>query len=140
MNATSTPICFKFLWRLSLKTQLEDWVLCANYRTSKLLEKIPESIVYWIHFQNIHTFKYKKTLLYKLLMLNFKITESLQCILKVFNTMISRGWMWGLFLLLISPHGDLICKSPSLYHSTYEKTWTRKNSAFGPFSRNILTP
>ena len=39
-------------------------------------------IVYWIHFQNIHTFTYQKTLHHKLLLLVFKIVESLQCILK----------------------------------------------------------
>ena len=39
--------------------------------------------VYWIHFQNIHTFTYQKTLLHTLLLLVFKIAESLQCILKI---------------------------------------------------------
>ena len=39
--------------------------------------------VYWIHFQNIHTFAYQKTLLHALLLLVFKIAESLQCILKI---------------------------------------------------------
>ena len=39
--------------------------------------------VYWIHFQNIHTFTYLKTLLHTLLLLVFKIAESLQCILKI---------------------------------------------------------
>ena len=35
-----------------------------------------------MHFQNIHTFTYQKTLLHTLLLLVFKIVESLQCILK----------------------------------------------------------
>ena len=39
-------------------------------------------IVYWIHFQNIHNSTYQKTLLHTLLLLVFKIIESLQCILK----------------------------------------------------------
>ena len=34
------------------------------------------------HFQNIHTFTYQTTLLHTLLLLVFKIVESLQCILK----------------------------------------------------------
>ena len=40
-------------------------------------------IVYWIRFQSIHTFTYQKTLLYTLLLLFSKIVESLRCILKV---------------------------------------------------------
>ena len=36
-------------------------------------------IVYWIHFQNIHTFPYKKSITFLLV---FKIVHSLQCILK----------------------------------------------------------
>ena len=39
-------------------------------------------IVYWINFQNIYTFTYQKTLLHTLLLLVFKIIESLQFILK----------------------------------------------------------
>ena len=38
-------------------------------------------LVYWIHFQNIHTFTCQKRLLHTLLLLVFKILESLQCIL-----------------------------------------------------------
>ena len=37
---------------------------------------LSQCIVYWIHFQNINTFRYQKTLL-----LVSKIVESLQCIL-----------------------------------------------------------
>ena len=38
-----------------------------------------------MHFQNTHTFTYRKTLLHTLLLLISKIVESLQCILKSFN-------------------------------------------------------
>ena len=38
-----------------------------------------QCMVYWIHFQNIHTFTYRKTFHTPLLV--FKIAESLQCIL-----------------------------------------------------------
>ena len=41
-----------------------------------------QCIVYWIHFQNIRTFKYQKTLLHALSLVVFKIVESPQCILK----------------------------------------------------------
>ena len=38
---------------------------------------LSQCIVYWIHFQNIHTFTYQKTLLHILFLLVFKIVESL---------------------------------------------------------------
>ena len=42
---------------------------------------LSQCIVYWIHFQNINTFTYQKTLFHTLLLLVSKIVESLQCIL-----------------------------------------------------------
>ena len=42
---------------------------------------LSQCIVYGIHFQDIYTFKYQKTLLQLLLLLIFKIVESLQCII-----------------------------------------------------------
>ena len=41
--------------------------------------------LYFINFKNIYTFTYQKTLLHTLLLLDFKIIESLQCILKWIN-------------------------------------------------------
>ena len=38
--------------------------------------------MYLIHFQNIHTFTYQKILLHTLLLLVFKIVQSLKCALK----------------------------------------------------------
>ena len=38
---------------------------------------LSQCIVYWTHFQNIHTFTYQKTLLQAFLLLDFKIVESL---------------------------------------------------------------
>ena len=43
-----------------------------------------QCIVYRLHFQNIHTFKYQKTLLHTILLLIFKIVESLHCTLTAF--------------------------------------------------------
>ena len=43
---------------------------------------LSQCIVYWIHFQYIHTSTYQKTLVHRLLLLVFKIVKSLQCILK----------------------------------------------------------
>ena len=49
---------------------------------------LSKCIVYWIHFQNIYTFAYQKTLLHTLLLLVFKTVENLLCILKAL-------WNWG---------------------------------------------
>ena len=38
---------------------------------------LPQCILYWIHFQNMHTFTYQKTLLHTLFLLVSKIFESL---------------------------------------------------------------
>ena len=42
-----------------------------------------QCIVYWIHFQNINTFTYQKTLLHTLFLLVFIIVRSLQRILNL---------------------------------------------------------
>ena len=42
---------------------------------------LSQCIAYWVHFQNLHTFTYQNTLLHTLLLLVFKIVESLHCIL-----------------------------------------------------------
>ena len=39
-----------------------------------------QCIVYWLNFQNIHTFTYQKTILHTLFLLVFKTVESLRCI------------------------------------------------------------
>ena len=46
---------------------------------------LSQCIVYWIHFQNIHTFTYQKILLHTLLLLVSKIDKSLQYILSHFH-------------------------------------------------------
>ena len=50
---------------------------------------LSQCIVHWMHFQNIHTFTYQKTLLHALLLLVFKIVESLRCTLhlKIYDIM-----------------------------------------------------
>ena len=48
---------------------------------------LSQFIVYWVHFQNIHTFTYQKILLHTLFLLVFEIVESLQCIL------LSKLWL-----------------------------------------------
>ena len=55
--------------------------------------------MYWIHFQNIHIFTYQKTLFNTLLLLDFKIIESLQCILNWNSSAISltyRHFKYGI--------------------------------------------
>ena len=44
---------------------------------------LSQCMVYWIHFQDIHTLTYLKTLLHTLLLLVFKIVERLQYILNI---------------------------------------------------------
>ena len=44
-----------------------------------------------MNFQNMYTFTYQKTLLHTLLLLVFKIVESLQCIKEVYSKLILKG-------------------------------------------------
>ena len=44
---------------------------------------LSQCIVYWIHFQNNHTFTYQKEIKSYRFLLVFRIAESLQCILNV---------------------------------------------------------
>ena len=88
-------LCFSSYKKGKLKVKL--WWFVARERKKRafyvpfILSKgnffnicvLSRCIVYWIHFQNIHTFIYKKTLLHASLLLVFKIIESLQCILKL---------------------------------------------------------
>ena len=83
---------------------------------------LSQSIVYWIHFQNIHTFTYQKTLPHTPLQLVFKIVENLQCILNSIGIMYIKNrvsfrpnkikncyfkfidWFYFLILSLSLPH------------------------------------
>ena len=63
----------------------EEGIFCTNYFVRMKFFNIyvlSQCILYRIHFQNIHTFTYQKTLLHALFLYVFKIFESLQCILK----------------------------------------------------------
>ena len=53
-------------------------------QTLKPANVLSQYIVNLLRFQNIHTFTYQKALLHTLLLLVFKIVESLQCILNEF--------------------------------------------------------
>ena len=59
---------------------------------------LSQCILYWIHFQKIHTFTYQKIIIHTLLLLVFKIVESLQCILNKFALLKSwirtRSWIF----------------------------------------------
>ena len=91
-----------------------------------------QCIVYWIHFQNIHIFRYIyiyiyiKKLLQTLLLLVFKFAESLQCILNLCLWLLCGNGKWyllkcSLFNFWLSPFKKLcsvycIClKSITLY-------------------------
>ena len=62
----------------------KEIIFCIAYFVQREFFKISflsQCLVYWIHFQSIHTFTYQKILLHTLLLLASKIVESLQCIL-----------------------------------------------------------
>ena len=62
-------------------------IFCTVYFVQRQFFKIcvlSQCTVYWIHFQNIHTFTFQKVLLHTFLLLVSKKDESLQCILKSF--------------------------------------------------------
>ena len=64
---------------------------------------LPQCILYWMHFQNIHTFTYQKTLLHTLLLLLiFKMVESIQCILNKKKT-----YKTGRILILDQSHQSI---------------------------------
>ena len=71
---------------LFLFFNLMNYLFCAAYFVqTKFFFKIcvlSQCIVYWIYFQNIHTFTYQKTLLHYTFFPVFKIVESFQRILK----------------------------------------------------------
>ena len=71
------------LWRACERKKNVFFVTCylpdGNFRSICFLSQF---IVYWINLQNIYTFICQKTLLHRFLLLNFKIFESLQCIMK----------------------------------------------------------
>ena len=68
-------------WSLQKK---KECIFCNVYLVQRKFFNIcviSHCIVYWLNFQNIHTFTYQKTLLHTLLLLVCKIVKSLQCIL-----------------------------------------------------------
>ena len=85
-------LCFSSYKNRKLKVKL--WWLGARERKKRALFILfilsegklfkicilSQCIVYWIHFQNIHTFTNQKSWLHTLLLLVFKIVESLQCL------------------------------------------------------------
>ena len=59
---------------------------------------LSQCIVYWIHFQNINTFIYQKTLLHTLCCLFLKSFETFQCILKPDqDSIFSATWLYNEF-------------------------------------------
>ena len=70
----------------------KEGIFCDVYFAQREFFKncvLSQYIVYWIHFQNIHTFSYQKTLLHTLLVLVSKIVKSLQWILKWNRSLLS---------------------------------------------------
>ena len=69
----------KILWARAHKRKKKNFVTFilsdGNFFNICVLS---QGIVYWINFQKIHDFAYQKTLLHTLLLLVFKIVESLR--------------------------------------------------------------
>ena len=77
-----------------------DFLYCLFFPKGVFLTFVFYLNVYWIHFQNIHTLTYQKTLLHTLLLLVFKIVESLQYI---FNKLpMSTTWQKVHYLPVIN--------------------------------------
>ena len=56
---------------------------------------LSQCMVYWILFQNVHTFTYQKILLHTPLLLVFTFVKSLQCILNPKNSQVICPWsLW----------------------------------------------
>ena len=75
---------------------------------------LTQYIMYWILFQNIHTFTYQKTLLHTILLLVFKIVESLQLSLKIwinYQLQLNQVCLLTLCEHLINPMSLNICWS-----------------------------
>ena len=70
----------------------KEFIFYIVYFVWKEIFVLSQRIVYWIHFQNIHTLTYHKTLFHTLLLLVSKIVKSLQCIIKLASF---RRWTKG---------------------------------------------
>ena len=66
-------------WWVGPRERKKEGIFCAVYFVRRNICVLSQCIVYWIHFQNIHIF----ILLYTLLLLVFKILQSLQCVLQL---------------------------------------------------------
>ena len=91
-------LCFSSYKNCKLKVKL--WWVGARERKKRAffvpfilsesnffkISVLSQCIMYWTHFQNIHTFTYQKTLLHTLLLFISKIVESLHCILNPKNS------------------------------------------------------
>ena len=77
---------------------------------------LSQCVVYWINFQNIHSFTYQKILFHTLLLLVFKIVKNLQCILKL--TQFPCRSIFQSFLLIYEKRNEsaAIINLPNLIH------------------------
>ena len=88
-------MCFSSYKNRKLKVKLLLWAVAHEIKKRTFFVLfyfvcfciLSQCIVFWIHFLNIHTLTYQKTLLYKLLLLVFKIVENSQYILNFYYFM-----------------------------------------------------
>ena len=80
-------LCLSWFKNRRLKLKLW-WDGAWKYKKGQFLCRLfcrKECIVYWIHFQNIHTFTYQKTLLHTLFYLFLKSSKALSVSLRIKN-------------------------------------------------------
>ena len=72
------------LWWVGTRKRKKDFLYRSSCPEGNFFDicLLFKCIMYWIHFQNIHTFIYQKTLLRTLFCRFSKSVESLRCILK----------------------------------------------------------
>ena len=94
--------------------------LCSRKKKQGIFGKsflkfvLSQCIVYWIHFQNIHTFTYQKTLLHTPL-LDFKIVESVQCIW-AHASAVKQALLNDLTLLTFDSVRSILNKLPGIWN------------------------
>ena len=66
-------------WRSQKK---KECIFCTVYLVWRKFYVLSQCTVYWIHFQNIHTFTYQKTLLHRLFLLVLKSSKALSVSLR----------------------------------------------------------
>ena len=100
------------LWWVGARER-KECIFCNVYFVRREFFKIfvlSQCIVYWTSFQKTPTYTYQKTLFLTLLLLVFKIVESLKCLFKYFIST-KLCFHYGLtHFMSRSSHSEVFCK------------------------------